>query len=74
MYWPLQENVLTKEDKIDLSNFILENDRYTQYTKVKVSKILSVLGKSVNIRYMSILEAVPICCFFLLLKSYMNGI
>ncbi|MAG61433.1 CDP-4-keto-6-deoxy-D-glucose-3-dehydrase, partial [Candidatus Pacearchaeota archaeon] len=33
--WPLQEDVITEEDKNNLIEFINTTKRYTQFTKVK---------------------------------------
>ena len=33
--WPLQENVLRNTEKIKLTNYILKNNRFTQFEKVR---------------------------------------
>ena len=33
-YWPLQENVISKKERLDLSKFIMNTKRFTQFTEV----------------------------------------
>ncbi|MDA9138889.1 DegT/DnrJ/EryC1/StrS aminotransferase family protein [Candidatus Pelagibacter ubique] len=49
MYWPLQENVISKSERKKLSNFVLNTNRFTQFKEV--SRFERLYSKWQNCKY-----------------------